>query len=150
VRPRSRDSRSGTAGRRTRYSRRAAGAIDGGQQPPMREREMRKITLVAALAAAALPLPYAAAQDVQHAPGEEQEGTDSQQTQRKATDEMKVTGMVAEADQETKEITIGDKTFVMPEEGGGASLFPQVGAEVTVFYEEQGGKNVITRIGQAQ
>jgi hypothetical protein len=38
----------------------------------------------------------------------------------------------------------------MPEEGGGASLFPQVGAEVTVFYEEQGGKNVITRIGQAQ
>jgi hypothetical protein len=33
---------------------------------------------------------------------------------------------------------------------GGASLFPQVGAEVTVFYEEQGGKNVITRIGQAQ
>jgi hypothetical protein len=42
------------------------------------------------------------------------------------------------------------QTFVMPEEGGGASLFPQVGAEVTVFYEEQGGKNVITRIGQAQ
>jgi hypothetical protein len=59
---------------------------------------------------------------------------------------MTVTGMVTEADQETKEIT-----FVVPEEGGGASLFPQVGAEVTVFYEEQGGgKNVITRIGQAQ
>ena len=112
---------------------------------------MRKITLVAAaLAAGALTLPYAAAQDVQHPPGEEEEGTDSQQVQQEATDEMKVTGMVTEADQEAKEITIGDKTFVMPEEGGGASLFPQVGAEVTVFYEEQGGKNVITRIGQAQ
>jgi hypothetical protein len=115
------------------------------------EREMRKITLVAAaLAAGALTLPYAAAQDVQHPPGEEQEGTDSQQAQQEATDEMTVTGMVTGADQETKEITIGDKTFVMPEEGGGASVFPQVGAEVTVFYEEQGGKNVITRIGQAQ
>jgi hypothetical protein len=112
---------------------------------------MRKITLVAAaLAAGALSLPYAVAQDVQHPPGGE-EGTDSQQTQQQGSaEEMKVTGMVTEADQETKEITIGDKTFVMPEEGGGASLFPQVGAEVTVFYEEQGGKNVITRIGQAQ
>jgi hypothetical protein len=29
-------------------------------------------------------------------------------------------------------------------------MFPQVGAPVTVFYEEQNGKNVITRIGQAQ
>jgi hypothetical protein len=79
---------------------------------------MRKLTLVAAvLAAVALTLPYATAQDAQHPPGEEEEGTDSQQVQQ---------------------------------EGGGASLFPQVGAEVTVFYEEQGGKNVITRIGQAQ
>jgi hypothetical protein len=112
---------------------------------------MRKLTLVAAvLAAAALTLPYATAQDAQHPPGEEEAGTDSQQVQQEPTDEMKVTGIVTEADRETKEITIGDKTFVMPEEGGGASLFPQVGAEVTVFYEEQGGKNVITRIGQAQ
>ena len=37
----------------------------------------------------------------------------------------------------------------MPEEGGGATLFPQVGAEVTVFYREDGQK-VITRIGQAE
>jgi hypothetical protein len=29
-------------------------------------------------------------------------------------------------------------------------MWPQVGSEVTVFYEEQDGKNVITRIGQAQ
>jgi hypothetical protein len=35
-------------------------------------------------------------------------------------------------------------------EQAGTAMFPQVGAEVTVFYEEQAGKNVITRIGQAQ
>ena len=58
--------------------------------------------------------------------------------------------LVTEADQETKEITIENQKFVMPEEGGGASLFPQVGAEVTVFYREEGGQKVITRIGQAE
>jgi hypothetical protein len=111
---------------------------------------MRKLMLVAAaLAAGALTLPYATAQDAQHPPGEEEEGTDSQQVQQEATDEMKVTGMVTEADQETKEITIGDKTFVMSDQAGTA-MFPQVGAEVTVFYEEQNGKNVVTRIGQSQ
>ena len=67
-----------------------------------------------------------------------------------AEEDMKVTGTVTEADQETKEITIEDEKFVMPEEGGGASLFPQVGAEITVFYREEGGQKVITRIGQAQ
>jgi hypothetical protein len=96
---------------------------------------MRKLMLVAAaLAAGAVGL----------------NGTAAQQVQQQGTDEMKFTGMVTEADQQTKEITIGDRTFVMPEEGGGASLFPQVGSEVTVFYEQQKGKNVITRIGQAQ
>ena len=91
---------------------------------------MRKLVLMAAaLAAGAVGLNGAAAQQ--------------------ATEEMKVTGMVTEADQETKEITIGDKTFVMSDQAGTA-MFPQVGAEVTVFYEEQGGKNVVTRIGQAQ
>jgi hypothetical protein len=95
---------------------------------------MRKLMLIgAALAAGAVGLNETAAQ----------------QTQQQATDEMKVTGMVTEADETTHEITIGDKTFVMPEQSGTA-LFPQVGAEVTVFYEEQDGKNVITRIGQAQ
>jgi Cu/Ag efflux protein CusF len=95
---------------------------------------MRKLMLIgAALAAGAVGLNQAVAQ----------------QTQQEATDEMKVTGMVTEADQEAKEITIGDKTFVMSDQAGTA-MFPQVGAEVTVFYEEQDGKNVITRIGQAQ
>jgi hypothetical protein len=97
---------------------------------------MRKLMLVAAaLAAGAVGLNETAAQQAQQQASEE---------------EMKVTGMVTEADDQTNEITIGDKTFVMPDEAGGASMFPQVGAEVTVFYEEQDGKNVITRIGQAQ
>jgi hypothetical protein len=67
-----------------------------------------------------------------------------------ATHETKATGMVTKADEQTKEITIDDKKFAMPDESAGASMFPQMGAEVTVFYEEQDGKNVITRIGQAQ
>jgi hypothetical protein len=78
--------------------------------------------------------------------------TSAQQAQQQggAEEDMKVTGMVTEADQESKEITIEDQKFVMPEEGGGASMFPQVGAEITVFYREEGGQKVITRIGQAQ
>lgn len=97
---------------------------------------MRKLMLMAAaLAAGAVGLHEAAAQQSQ---------------QQAAEEDMKVTGMVTEADDQTNEITIEGKTFVMPDEVGGASLFPQVGAEVTVFYEEQNGENVITRIGQAQ
>ena len=57
--------------------------------------------------------------------------------------------MVTEADQTSKEIMIGDQTFVMRDQAGTA-MFPQVGAEVTVFYEERDGDNVVTRIGQAQ
>lgn len=97
---------------------------------------MRKLMLVAtALAAGAIGLNQAVAQ----------------QSQQQATEEdMKVTGMVTEADQQTNEITIDDQKFVMPDTAGGASVWPQVGAEVTVFYEEQGDQKVITRIGQAQ
>jgi hypothetical protein len=62
----------------------------------------------------------------------------------------KVTGMVTEVDQDKHEITIDDQTFVMPEESGGASLMPQVGAEVTLYYEEKDGEKTITRIGQAE
>ncbi|HEX6319079.1 MAG TPA: hypothetical protein VFZ84_09400 [Burkholderiales bacterium] len=97
---------------------------------------MRKLMLVAtALVGGAIGLNQAAAQ----------------QSQQQATEEdMKVTGMVTEADKQTNEITIDDQTFVMPDSAGGASVWPQVGAEVTVFYEEQGDQKVITRIGQAQ
>jgi hypothetical protein len=78
-----------------------------------------------------------------------QEGA-AQQAQQPAAEDMKVTGLVTEADQQTHEITIDDQTYVMPEEGGGASLFPQVGAEITLFYKEEGGQKIITRIGQKE
>jgi hypothetical protein len=107
--------------------------------------------LATALAAGTLTVPYAAAQDVQHPPGEE-EGTDSQQVQQEGSGEegTQVTGLVTSADPQTQEITIEDQTYVMPKEGGGAALFPQVGSEVTLFYREEGGQKVITRIGQKQ
>jgi EF hand len=78
-----------------------------------------------------------------------QEGA-AQQAQPQAAEGMQVTGMVTEADQQTREITIDDQTYVMPAEGGGASLFPQVGAEITLFYKEESGQKVITRIGQKE
>jgi hypothetical protein len=97
---------------------------------------MRKLMLtVAALAAGALSLNAATAEQ--------------QQAQQGQAD-MKVTGMVTEVDQDSNEITIDDKTFIMSDTGGGASMMPQVGAEVTLFYREEGGQNLITRIGQAQ
>jgi Ni/Co efflux regulator RcnB len=96
------------------------------------EREMRKIMLIAAaLVAGAVGLSQtAAAQDVKP---------------KAAAEEMTVTGVVTKADQHKREITIGDKSFVLSNEA-----FPQVGAKVTAFYENRGGKNVVTRIGQAQ
>jgi Cu/Ag efflux protein CusF len=98
---------------------------------------MRKRMLIgAALVAGALGLNQAWAQQ--------------QDAGQAAEEDMQATGMVTEADEQTKEITIEDEKFVMPEESGGASMFPQVGAEITVFYREEGGQKVITRIGQAQ
>jgi Cu/Ag efflux protein CusF len=74
--------------------------------------------------------------------------TMAQQTQNQgAAEEMKVTGVVTKADEQTGAITIGDKTLVMePGEG----MYPRVGSKVTALYEDRNGKNVITRIGQAQ
>ena len=101
---------------------------------------MRKLMLIGAvLAAGAFGLDETLAQQTQQ-----------QSAGQAAEEDMKVTGMVTEADEQTKEITIEDQKFVMPEEGGGASMFPQVGAEVTVFYRQEGGQKVITRIGQAE
>ena len=45
-----------------------------------------------------------------------------------AAQEMKVTGKVTEADQQAKQITVGDKTFDMSDQTGTA-MFPKVGAE---------------------
>jgi hypothetical protein len=77
-------------------------------------------------------------------------GATAQQEKQASEEGIKVTGMVTEADQETREITINEQTYVMSKEGGGEALFPQVGAEITLFYREEGGQKVITRIGQKQ
>jgi hypothetical protein len=103
---------------------------------------MRRIMLIAAalFAGAVGSSQTAAAQDVKPkvaATGEKQA----------AAEEMKVTGVVTKADEQTGQITVGDKTLVME---GGEGEFPQVGGKVTAFYEIRDGKNVITRIGQAQ
>jgi hypothetical protein len=95
---------------------------------------MQKTTLMAVVAAAAaLSLNGAAAQQAKQ--GEE---------------DNQVTGMVTEVDKTSNEITIGDETFIMPDSAGGASMMPQVGAEITLFYREEGDEKLITRIGQAQ
>jgi Cu/Ag efflux protein CusF len=74
-----------------------------------------------------------------------------QQTQQTAANEgMKATGKVMEVDKDSGQITVNDQTYVMPKESGGAAMMPQVGAEVTLYYEEQNGQKMITRIGQAQ
>lgn len=98
--------------------------------------------MAAALAAGALALNGAAAQQTQ----QEQQAQPAEQGE----EGMKVTGMVTEVDEDTNEITVDGKTFIMSDSGGGASMMPQVGAEVTLFYREEGGQNLITRIGQAQ
>jgi hypothetical protein len=114
----------GTVGGHIRYP---ASGRRNGRRPTAteEEREMRKLMLIgAALTVGALGLNQGLA--------EQQQGSE-----QAAEEDMKVTGMVTEADQETKEISIEDQKFIMPEEGGGASVFPQVGAEVTVFYREE-------------
>jgi hypothetical protein len=109
----------------------------------------RGMFLATAIAAGALAVPYAVAQDVQHPPAEK-EGTDSQEAQQARSGEegTEITGMVTAADPQTLEIKIEDQTYVMPKEGGGAALFPQVGSEVTLYYKEESGQKLITRIGQ--
>jgi hypothetical protein len=62
---------------------------------------------------------------------------------------MEATGTVTEADEDMKQITVGDETFFMPEQAG-TVVFPQVGDKVTLFYEQKGDRKVITRIGQPQ
>ena len=72
----------------------------------------------------------------------------SVQQQGSGEEGTEVTGMVTAADPQTQKITIDDQSYVMPKEG--AALFPQVGSEVALFYKEEGGQKMITRIGQKQ
>lgn len=96
---------------------------------------MRKVTTAfVALAAGLFAMHGAVAQQAQQS--ESVEGT-------------QVTGTVTEVDEDTQEITIDGKTFKVPEQSGTA-LMPAVGDKVTLFYEEQGDQNLVTRIGQPQ
>jgi hypothetical protein len=109
-----------------------------------KETAMRiSMLMAAALAAGALALNGAAAQQTQQEP-------QAQMGQEGGEDGMKVTGMVTDVDKDANEITVDGKTFIMSDTGGGAAMMPQVGAEVTLFYREEGGQNLITRIGQAE
>jgi peptidoglycan hydrolase-like protein with peptidoglycan-binding domain len=58
-----------------------------------------------------------------------------------------VTGLVTAVDEQAYEIVIDGQTYVMPEQSGTAML-PAEGDRVTLFYREEGGRRMITRIGQ--
>jgi hypothetical protein len=83
------------------------------------------IAVLGAFTVSTLPV-FAQSQDVTNP-----EAAASEQMQQASEEDMKVTGMVTAADQQTGEITIDEQTYVIPKESGGASLFPQVGAEMT-------------------
>jgi hypothetical protein len=101
---------------------------------------MSKVPIVAAAAALALTLNV----PVSLAIGPEQGG----QQQTAATEGTKVTGTVMKVNEDKEEITIDDQTYVMAEKH--VAMMPQVGAKVTIFYEEKDGKKTITSIGQAE
>lgn len=63
--------------------------------------------------------------------------------------EMSVTGTVTEVDETAQEIVVDGKTFILADQAGTA-MMPAAGDKVTLFYEEEGDKNMVTRIGQPQ
>ncbi len=97
-------------------------------------------TALALLAALGLALPAAAQQ--------QQEGQSAQQQSGAPADSgTEVTGIVTSVDDQTHELVIDGENYVMPEQSGTA-MMPAPGDKVTLFYEEQDGQKVITRIGQ--
>jgi hypothetical protein len=102
---------------------------------------MRKLLIMsAALAAGALSLPAVAAQ-------QSQETSTGQQAA--ATEGTKVTGIVTEASKDKQQITVNGQQFRM-EMGGGAAMWPQVGDQITLYYQERNGQKTVTSIGPAQ
>jgi hypothetical protein len=96
-------------------------------------------TALALLLGLGLALPAAAQQ---------QEGQAGQQEPGAMTGSgTEVTGVVTAVDEQAHELVIDGQTYVMPEQSGTAML-PAEGDEVTLFYREEGGQKVITRIGQ--
>ena len=65
-----------------------------------------------------------------------------------ASSGKEVTGLVTKIDQQTHAITIDGQEYVMVPTAGTA-MMPSVGDRVSLNYREEGGKKVITRIGQA-
>ncbi len=105
---------------------------------------MKRLVLTAALLAAGLVPPAGAQQQGQQDPAAQQQKQGQQATTASGTE---VTGVVTSVDEQAHEIVIDGQTYVMPEQSGTA-LLPAEGDEVTLFYREEGGRRVITRIGQ--
>ena len=94
---------------------------------------MRKLMLILAVGAFSLQGALAQ-QDAKQAGGEQ---------------EMQVTGTVTEVDEDANVITVDGKEFSLDDQAGTA-MMPAVGDKVSLFYEEKGGENMVTRIGQPQ
>ena len=107
---------------------------------------MKRLLLTAALLAAGLVPPAGAQQQGHQDPAAQQQQQGQQATAASGTE---VTGVVTSVDEEAHEIVIDGQTYAMPEQGGTAML-PAEGDRVTLFYREEGGQKVITRIGQPQ
>lgn len=74
---------------------------------------------------------------------------DESETEATSENEMSVTGTVTEVNEDTHVIEVDGKTFSLDDQAGTA-MMPAVGDKVTLFYEEQGDHNMVTRIGQPQ
>jgi hypothetical protein len=65
-----------------------------------------------------------------------------------------VTGTVTSVDKQGGQIVVDGQTYQLSQGGGAgggaATMMPAAGDKISFFYKDEGGKKVITRIGQAQ
>jgi hypothetical protein len=65
-----------------------------------------------------------------------------------------VTGTVTTVDKQAGQIVVDGQTYQLSQGGGAgggaATMMPAAGDKISFFYKDEGGKKVITRIGQAQ
>ena len=65
-----------------------------------------------------------------------------------------VTGTVSQVDKQNRQIVVDGQTYQLSQGGGAgggaATMMPAAGDKISFFYKDEGGKKVITRIGQAQ
>ncbi len=107
---------------------------------------MKRLLLLTAALLVVWAVPPVGAQQTQQDPTASGAIAEQEATAASGTE---VTGIVTSADEQTHEIIIDGETFVMPEQSGTA-MMPAEGDKVTLFYREEGGQKVITRIGQPQ